>query len=121
VRRISTWLVGLVLAVFLLGASVAPLTIPAFTRIVASQTSLAEESGLSRTAILDVAEQVRLFVTDADAPMLPVTVDSRPGFDESAVSHLTDVRRVLTAVRMFGLERSSDSAKDLCLRRGEER
>lgn len=96
-RRVSTWLIGLALAVFMLGASVALLSIPAFTRIVASQTSLSQASGLSQARILQIAEQVREFVVDSKAPPLPATVDGRAGFDEATVSHLLDVRRVLTA------------------------
>ena len=99
-RRVSTWLVGIALAVFLLGASVAPLTIPSFTRIVASRTSLFQEAGLSKAAILGVAENVRVFVVDGDGQTLPSTVEGRPGFDESAVSHLLDVRRVLAGARI---------------------
>jgi integral membrane protein (TIGR01906 family) len=99
-RRVSTWIAGLVLAVFLLGASVVPLTIPAFTRIVASKTSLAAEAGISQSRILEVAEQVRHFVVDTDAPMLPASVDGRAGFDAAAVSHLVDVRNVLAAARI---------------------
>lgn len=99
-RRASTWLVGLALAVFLLGASVVPLTIPAFTRIVASRTSLAQDAGLSQERILQIAEQVRQFVAGNDAQPLPSTVDGRPGFDEAAISHLLDVRRVLAAARI---------------------
>jgi integral membrane protein (TIGR01906 family) len=101
VRRVSTWLVGLALAVFLLGASVVPLTIPAFTRLTASRVSLAEDAGLSQERMLEVAEQVRRFVVANDGPTLPATVDGRPGFDEAAVSHLLDVRRVLSAARIL--------------------
>lgn len=100
VQRVVTWLVGLALAIFLLGASVVPLTIPAFTRIVASRTSLARDAGLSQERILQIAERVREFVVDSDAPSLPSTVDGRAGFDEQAVSHLLDVRRVLAASRI---------------------
>lgn len=94
-RRPSTWLVGAALALFLLGASVVPLTIPAFTRIVAARTSLGQEAGLSQERMLQIAEAVRHFVVDTDAPPLPTTVDGRAGFDEAAQSHLLDVRRVL--------------------------
>ncbi|NTU71248.1 MAG: DUF1461 domain-containing protein [Coriobacteriia bacterium] len=96
----TTWLVGLVLAVFMLGAAVVPLTIPAFTRLLAGRTSLAVEAGLSSETMLGVAEQVRHFVVDPEAPTLPATVEGRAGFDESAVSHLLDVRRVLAAARI---------------------
>ncbi len=99
-RRVSTWLAGIALAVFLLGIAIVPLTIPAFTRLAAGRFALAQEAGLPMSRMLDVAEQVRLFVVHADAPDLPATVDGRPGFDESAASHLVDVRNVLVAARI---------------------
>jgi len=99
VRRPLTWLLGLAFAVFLLGVSVLTLTAPAFTAVVASKTSLAAEAGLPPSRMLAVAEMVRVFVVDPDAPPLPVTVDGRPGFDAGAVSHLADVRGVLSGAR----------------------
>ena len=99
-RRPLTWIAGLGLAVFLIGLSVVPLTIPAFTRVLSSRVSLAEEAGLPRQQIVSIAEQVREFVVDGDTDTLPTTVDGRDGFDASAVSHLRDVRRVLAAARV---------------------
>jgi integral membrane protein (TIGR01906 family) len=100
VRRPRTWLLGIALALFALGVSAQALTEPAFTRIVASRTSLAAEAGLSPARILQVAEQVRRYVVSAGAPALPETFDGRPGFDAPAVSHLRDVRRVLRDARL---------------------
>jgi hypothetical protein len=98
-RSPLTWLLGLAVAVFLLGVSVLTLTAPAFTAIVAPRTSLAAEAGLPPARMLAIAQQVRLFVVDPDAPPLPATVDGRAGFDVGAVSHLIDVRNVLAGVR----------------------
>jgi integral membrane protein (TIGR01906 family) len=94
-RWLLTALLGIAMAVFLVGVSVVALTAPAFTHYVALNTSEASQAGLSQARMLQVAEQVRRFVTDADAPALPATVDGRPGFDAGAVSHLVDVRGVL--------------------------
>lgn len=99
-RRPATWLAGLLLALFLLGAAIVPLTAPGFTRRLAAKTSLATEAGLPKARMLQVAEMVRVFVVDTEAPMLPATVDGRPGFDQAAVSHLLDVRRVLSGARV---------------------
>ena len=99
-RRFSTWMAGLALAVFLFGASVVPLTIPAFTHLLAAQTSLAQEAGVTPATMLKVAEEVRSFVVGGDTDTLPAIVDGRPGFDAAAVSHLLDVRRVITAARI---------------------
>ena len=98
-RRPLTWLLGAGFALFLIGVSVISLTAPAFTRIVASRTSLSEQAGLPLPRMLQIADQVRLFVVDADAAPLPSTVDARPGFDSGAVAHLADVRTVLSGIR----------------------
>lgn len=99
-RRASTVIVGIALAVLVLGVSVSLLTGHAFTWMLASRYSLATEAGLPRQRMLDVAEQVRAFVVDGDAQTLPATVDGRPGFDAAAVSHLLDVRHVLDRARI---------------------
>jgi integral membrane protein (TIGR01906 family) len=39
-------------------------------------------------------------VVDGDGQTLPAQVDGRDGFDEAAVSHLIDVRRVIAASRI---------------------
>lgn len=101
-RRPLTWLVGVLLAVFLVGLAVVPMTIPAFTRVLSSRVSLAQEAGLSRVRMVQIAEKVREFVVDNDpGDTLPAVVDGRPGFDAAAVSHLVDVHRVLSAARVL--------------------
>lgn len=100
-RRLASLLVGLAFAILVLGIALFPLTQPAFTRIVAGRYSLADEAGLPKARMLAVAEQVRRFVVDGDrGDELPATVDGRPGFDEAAVSHLLDVRRVLSGAQL---------------------
>jgi integral membrane protein (TIGR01906 family) len=100
VRRIATALVGLALAVLVVGLALVPLTQPIFTRTLAERYSLAEEAGLPRGRMLEVAEQVRAFVAAPEGSMLPAEVDGRAGFDVSAVSHLVDVRRVISGARL---------------------
>lgn len=99
-RRAITAFTGIALAVLVTGVSVSLLTGHAFTWLLASRYSLAAEAGLPRQRMLDVAEQVRAFVVDGDAQTLPATVDGRPGFDDTAVSHLLDVRHVLDRARI---------------------
>ena len=85
---------GLALAVFLLGASVVPLTIPAFTRLAASRTSLPRRPGCRRSACSRSPSRSACSWSTDDGDTLPATVDGRAGFDAAAVSHLLDVRRV---------------------------
>jgi integral membrane protein (TIGR01906 family) len=99
VRRIATALIGLALAVLVIGLTLIPLTTPVVTRVLAQRYALAEEAGLPPQRMLEVAEQVRAFVADPAESTLPEQVDGRPGFDVSAVSHLADVRRVITAAQ----------------------
>jgi len=101
VRRLETLALGLAFALLVLGISLVPLTQPAFTRVFSARYALAEDAGLSGPRMLEIAEQVRVFVTDADAPALPATVNGRPGFDAAAVSHLVDVRNVLLGAQLL--------------------
>jgi len=101
VRRLETLVAGLALAVLVVGIALFPLTQPAFTRIVAGRTSEVAEAGLAKARMLSVAEQVRRFVVDGNrGGALPSTVDGRDGFDEAAVSHLLDVRHVLSRAQL---------------------
>jgi integral membrane protein (TIGR01906 family) len=86
---------GLGLAFFVVGLALLPMLHPTYTKLLSQRYSLVAQTGLSQTRVLAVAEQVRRFVTDADANSLPATVDGRPGFDRQAVSHLRDVANVL--------------------------
>lgn len=100
-RWLETLVVGAALAVLIVGIALFPLTQPAFTRIVAGRFALADEAGLTRAQMLSTAEKVRLFVVDGDRDgSLPAAVDGRPGFDRAAVSHLLDVRRVLSGAQL---------------------
>jgi integral membrane protein (TIGR01906 family) len=94
-RVLSAVVVGLMLAVFVVGVSLFPMLHPTFTRVLSQRYSLVAQSGLPQQRVLAIAEQVRDYVLDVDAPPLPQTVDGRPGFDATAVSHLNDVRRVI--------------------------
>jgi len=100
-RSFSAWLVGCALALMVAGLAILPLTGPAFTRTLSARYSLAEEAGLPRERMLEIAETVRAFVVESEGDALPVTVDGRDGFDAAASSHLIDVRVVLSRARLF--------------------
>jgi integral membrane protein (TIGR01906 family) len=101
VHRVWSALIGLALAVLVIGLALALLTQPLFTRTLSERFSLAEEAGLSRERMLEVAEQVRAFVADRGSTTLPEVVDGRPAFDAPSVSHLADVRRVIAGARLL--------------------
>lgn len=99
-RRVSSLLAGLLIALCVLGATTWPLTRPAFTRTLAERVSVSG-SGLPRDKTLSLAERVRGFVVEGVPDTLPATVDGAPAFDAGAVSHLRDVRRVLDGARLL--------------------
>jgi len=79
------------------------MTSPWFTRLAVPGQLDTQTAGLSEERMVELAEQVRMFVTDASAPDLPATVDGRSAFDEAAVSHLIDVRDVVILSRWVTL------------------
>jgi integral membrane protein (TIGR01906 family) len=101
VRALTAALAGLGLALLVVGIALIPLLHPTFTKLLAQRYSETALSGLTETQVLYYAEQVREFVADADLNTLPATVAGRPGFDQAAVSHLRDVRRVLSGAQTF--------------------
>jgi hypothetical protein len=91
------------ISIAIVGVALLPLTTAPAVRALAAAVRAERDTGLGRERTVRLAEQVRRFVTDADAPPLPVRVDGRDGFDEQAVSHLVDVREVLRPVRTVTL------------------
>jgi len=96
----GTALVAVALAVFALGLALQPLTWPGFTSVLTARLDVAEASGLTPERAEELAQAVRAFVADPAASELPETVDGRPAFDSSAVSHLADVRAVISGARL---------------------
>lgn len=86
-----------------LGLSVSILLMSWFTYVAVPPSGAMELTGLSEVEVREVAEQVRHFVTHVDAPSLPATINDGPGFDESTVSHLVDVRKVIITARWITL------------------
>jgi len=100
VSAAGTALVAVALGVFALGLALQPLTWPGFTSVLTARLDVAESSGLTPERAEELAQAVRAFVADPQAPELPETVDGRAAFDRSAVSHLADVRAVISSARL---------------------
>lgn len=75
------------------------MTAPWFTRLAVPAQVDSVRAGLSQERMIELAEEVRVFVTDTDAPPLPTVVDGKLAFNDEAVSHLIDVRDVVLAGR----------------------
>jgi integral membrane protein (TIGR01906 family) len=86
-----------------LGLAVSVLLMPWFTYLLVPASGAGALTGLSEARVRAVAEEVRFFVSHRDAPALPAVVDGAPGFDESSVSHLEDVRDVVIGARWVTL------------------
>ncbi|MCG2806937.1 MAG: DUF1461 domain-containing protein [Coriobacteriia bacterium] len=84
-------------ALLLVGLALQVLLTPGFTRALVTRVGSTELTGLTQTRTLELAEEVRAYVTSNDAAALPATVDSRDGFDERQAHHLDDVRGVMRA------------------------
>ena len=100
-RAITALVAGLALALMVVGLALVPLLHPTFTKLLVQRYSETSQAGLTQAQMFHNAELVREFVADGDINTLPATVGSRPGFDEAAVSHLRDVRGVLSGARTF--------------------
>ncbi|PKQ20746.1 MAG: hypothetical protein CVT66_03315 [Actinobacteria bacterium HGW-Actinobacteria-6] len=92
-------LVALAATIVALGLSVSILLMPWFTFVAAPVSGAPAITGFSEAGVREVAEQVRYFVTHRDAPPLPAIIDGQEGFDDSSVTHLVDVRKVILAAR----------------------
>lgn len=90
------------LVVTAVGMPLVLLTSPVVTRSLSERYSLADEAGLSRERMTDLAEDVRAFVSGGQNS-LPARVDGRAGFDQGAVAHLLDVRAALRWGRVAAL------------------
>lgn len=86
-----------------LGLSLSILLMPWFTFLAVPASGAQALTGLPEPELRELAEQVRYFVTHVDSPPLPATIAGEPGFDESSVSHLVDVRKVIVTARWITL------------------
>lgn len=100
-RLLVRGLIGIALCGLLLGLSLLVLLQPVFTSTVAGRVSHYSSAGLPRARMLEIAEQVRVFVAEpTPGASLPRTVDGRAGFDEPAVAHLRDVATVIRGAKV---------------------
>ncbi|MBN1193374.1 MAG: DUF1461 domain-containing protein [Coriobacteriia bacterium] len=106
-ERVEVAILSLVLAIATILVMLQPLLTSQFVRALVTAVNAEDLTGIGSEATLQAAESVRLFVVDADAPQLPVEISGEAAFDESATSHLEDVRGVVVPARwaalLFGL------------------
>jgi integral membrane protein (TIGR01906 family) len=115
-ERLEAVAAAICMAVAVLGLTLLPLTSPLYVRVLVSAVHAEELTGIGRDATLKAAENVRRFVLDEDAEPLPESIAGVPAFDQSASSHLVDVRRVLLPARSLTLVLAAASAAWLLLR-----
>ncbi|MCK8115146.1 lipoprotein intramolecular transacylase Lit [Anaerosoma tenue] len=101
--RLEPVIAAAAVALAVLGVTVSVLTTPLYVRTMTGLVGSSARTGLSERGTEDMAEAVRRFVTDGDAPGLPASVEGRPAFDEAAVAHLVDVRDVIVPARTITL------------------
>lgn len=99
-QRLIVWVAAALFFVLGVGLALLPLETPAFTQILSSRFSRADEAGLTPSQAADVAEQVRAFVISGEGA-LPSTLEGRPAFDAAMVSHLADVRDVIASAHVL--------------------
>ena len=87
-------------AAFVIGTCALTLTLPVYTSAAEQALGVPATAGLSLADVLKLSAQVRTLVADAEYDPLPSTWRGQPAFDAAAVSHLLDVRAVLSAVRL---------------------
>lgn len=87
-------------AVLVLGVAVMTLTLPVFTSAVSQALRIPATAGLPTQDALRLSGNVRALVADAEYEPLPATWKGAPAFDSAAVSHLLDVRSVISGARL---------------------
>lgn len=99
--RAASIVAGVLFALAALGVPLLLLSHPAYTSALIVRVDAPALADLRVEEARARAEEVRAFVAGAPDVTLPATLgDGRPAFDESAVSHLDDVRVVLAGARV---------------------
>jgi integral membrane protein (TIGR01906 family) len=83
-----------------IGTTVMTLTVPVYTSMLTQTLGVPVTAGLPVADVVRLSGEVRALVADTEYDPLPRTFDARPAFDEAAVSHLMDVRRVFSGARL---------------------
>jgi integral membrane protein (TIGR01906 family) len=99
-RLLEVGAVAILWGVLVVGLSVLTLTVPVYTSALTQVLGVPASSGLSGADVVALGGQVRSFVADPEADPLPATWRGRPAFGPSEVSHLRDVRAVLSGARV---------------------
>jgi len=90
---------ALLWAAVVVGSAVLALTVPVYTSFASRSVAVASTAGLPATDVFRLSQNVRALVADRQYDPLPATWAGQPAFDRGAVSHLLDVRRVISAAR----------------------
>jgi integral membrane protein (TIGR01906 family) len=96
----ETALAALLWVVLSVGSSALALTVPVFTSALVQGLGVPASSGLSAADAVHLSEAVRALVADTEYDPLPATWKGQPAFDAPAVSHLRDVRSVISGARL---------------------
>ncbi|MDO8963587.1 MAG: DUF1461 domain-containing protein [Coriobacteriia bacterium] len=99
-RAAEVGLSALLWIVFIVGISVLTLTVPVFTSALSQSLDVPDTAGLRVEDVVRLSGIVRAFVADLEYEPLPAVWRGQPAFDASAVSHLADVRSVLSGARV---------------------
>jgi len=91
--------VAVLWAALIVGSAVSALTVPVYTSALTQALGVPASSGLPAADVVKLSGEVRALVADATYKPLPATWEGQPAFDAAAVSHLMDVRRVISAGR----------------------
>lgn len=99
-RRITERAVAAcVWAAIVLGSVVLALTMPVYTSAMTQALAVPQSAGLPTGDVVRLSAQVRALVADPEFDPLPSQWRGQPAFDAAAVSHLMDVRSVISAAR----------------------
>lgn len=96
----ETAIAALLWAMLCIGSAVLALTFPVYTSAMTQALDVPRSSGLSSADVVRLSASVRALVADAEYDPLPPTWKGAPAFDAAAVSHLLDVRAVISAARL---------------------
>jgi len=99
-RAGETALAALLWVVLCVGSAVLALTAPVFTSALTQALGVPASSGLSVADVVHLSGEVRALVADGEYDPLPATWKGQVAFDGAAVSHLLDVRGVISGARL---------------------
>jgi integral membrane protein (TIGR01906 family) len=96
----ETALTAALWVVLCVGSAALALTVPVYTSALVQALGVPASSGLSVADTVHLSGAVRELVSDTKYDPLPSTWKGQPAFDAAAVSHLRDVRSVISGARL---------------------